>query len=139
MTTSIGRVGTALLIIPAGFLFLYYWPYAIANQFILKLVWPILAYVLIAITYGMLSGNVYFSLVRTYFFSSVLMTIIVIHMIKSNKELVGNIVKFSRGVLLLASVSVILAPFYYPYLQELPPSFLGHQRISGFFLNPNEA
>ena len=139
MITSIGRVGTALLIIPAGFLFLYYWPYAIANQLILKLIGPILTYVLIAITYGMLSGNVYFSLGRTYFFSGVLMAVMAIHIIKSNKELVDNIVKFSRGVLLLASVSVILSPYYYPYMQELPPAFTGNQRFSGFFLNPNEA
>ena len=138
MITGIGYVGTALVIIPAGFLFLYYWPYAIANQLILQLVGPILTYVLIAITYGMLSGNVYFSLVRTYFFSGVLMTIIAIHIIKSNKELVDNIVKFSREVLLLASVSVILSPYYYPYMQELPLA-LGEQRFSGFFLNPNEA
>ena len=137
MITSISHVGMALVIIPAGFLFLYYWPYAIANQLILQLFGPILTYVLIAITYGMLSGNVYFSLVRTYFFSGVLMTIIAIHIIKSNKELVDNIVKFSRGVLLLASVSVILSPYYYPYMQELP-SALGDQRFSGFFLNPNE-
>ena len=136
MITGLDRVGTVLLIIPAGFLLLYYWPYAIANRLILKLVGPILVYVLIAITYGMLSGNVDFSLARTYFASSVLMTGIAIHTIKSSKE---SVVNFSRGVLLLVSVSIILSHYYYPYLKELPPSFTGNQRISGFFLNPNEA
>ena len=138
MITGIGHVGTVLLIIPAGFLLLYYWPYAIANRLILKLVGPILVYVLIATTYGMLSGNVDFSLIRTYFASSVLMTAIAIHTIKSSKGS-ANIVEFSRGVLLLVSVSIILSHYYYPYLKELPPSFTGNQRISGFFLNPNEA
>ena len=131
-----GLTGKVLFIVPLGLLLFFYWPYAICNRFILASGGPIWIYVLIAITYGISTDVNNYSLVIPYVANTVLIAIIAIHIIRSEKEAVDDIVRFSRNVLLILPVSIILTP-YVSFFQDTNFNF--NYRSSGIFLNPNEA
>ena len=128
--------GTVIFIVPVGLLLFFSWPYAICNRFILASVGPIWVYILIAIMYGILTDVNNYSIVKTIFFSSVLIAIIAIHIIRSEKEAVDDIVRFSRNVFLILPVSIILTP-YVSFFQDT--TYISTYRFSGIFLNPNDA
>lgn len=132
--TTTGWLGNVLLIVPMGLLLCFYWSYAICNRFILASVGPIWIYVLIAIIYGIPTEANNFLLAIVYIVNSVLIAIIAIYIIKVKKEAVDDIVRFSRNILLILQVSIILTPYVSFFLDS---SF--SVRFTGLFRNPNEA
>ena len=100
---------------------------------------PVAVYLLFAVIYGMFSGNIDFSLIPAILFSSVVAISISIHIVKSDNETINDIVELSKNILLLSAVSIVLSPWYYPYMPELQPHHIHGHRFSGFFSNPNDA
>lgn len=139
MMTGFKRTVSVLLIIPAIFMIVHYWPRFWQNEIVLLFVMPVAIYVLLAVMYGAFSGNVDFSLIPAILLCSTLAVSISIHLISSDEKTIDNIVEFTRNVLFLASTAVVLSPWYYPYLPELQPSHTTAHRFSGFFKNPNDA
>ena len=88
-----GLTGKVLFVVPMGLLLFFYWPYAICNRFVLASVGPIWIYVLIAIVYGISTDVNNFSLAISYVANGVLIAIIAIHIIRSKKEAVDDIVR----------------------------------------------
>ena len=139
MMTGLKRTISVLLIVPAVFMIVHYWPRFWKNEIVLLFVMPVAVYVLLAVMYGAFSGNVDFSLIPAILLCSTLAVSISIHLISSDEEAIDKIVEFTRNVLFLASTAVVLSPWYYPYLPELQPSHTTAHRFSGFFKNPNDA
>lgn len=139
MMTGLKRTLSILLLIPAGFIIVYYWSYFLQNRIVLTFLMPVAVYVLLAMVYSTLSGNIDFSLIPGIILSSVLAASISIHIIRSDNEIVGNVVAFSRNILIVSSAAIVLSPWYYPYLPELQPHHIQGHRFSGFFTNPNDA
>lgn len=139
MMTGLTRTVSVLLIIPAVFMIVHYWPHFWKNEIVLLFIVPVAVYVLLATMYGTFSGNVDFSLIPAILLSSALAVSISIHIISSDEKTIGNLVEFTRNILFLASTAIVLSPLYYPYVPELQPSHTNAHRFSGFFKNPNDA
>ena len=132
--TGIPYLGSAILLIPAGLLFLYYWPYLIANWMVLFAVLPVVTYLVFATMYGIANSDG-IEFMKAYFINGILITVIAGHIIRSSRNEIEDILYFSRNILFIFAISVIVAPYYYPYLivQE-------SYRSSGFFVtDPNAA
>ena len=136
----IGRLENVLLLVPMGLLLSFYFSYAICNWFILASVGPIWIYVLIAIIYGIPTDANNFLSAIVCVANSVLIAIIAIHIIKAKKESVDDIVRFSRNILLILQVSIILTPYIFPYISLFAHNdFSFNARFIGLFVNANEA
>ena len=136
LATGFRSAGSITLLIPAGILFLYYWQCVIGNWMVLFAVAPVLTYLVFATAYG-ISRDDDVVLLRSYFFSCILITTIAGHVVQSDENEVDYILKFSRNTLFISSILVILSPHYYPYLSNVPEHM--NFRNSGFFANPNDA
>ena len=133
--TGIPYVGATLLLIPAGLLFLRYWPCVIENWMVLLAVSPVVIYLVFATMYG-IGGGVGIALLKAYFINCILITIISGHVIRSDGNEVEYILRLSKNFLFVSTISVILSPYYYPYLEDTHEEY----RYSGFFImNPNDA
>ena len=139
MMTGLKRTISILLMIPASFMIVHYWSYFLQNKIVLMFITPVAVYFLFAVIYGMLSGNIDFSLIPAIFLSSALAISISIHIVKSDNETINDIVELSKNILLLSTVSIVLSPWYYPYMLELQPLQISGERFSGFLSNPNDA
>ena len=136
LATGFRFTGAIVLLIPAGILFLYYWQCVIGNWMVLFAIAPVLTYLVFATAYG-ISRDDDVILLRSYFFSCILITAVAGHVVQSDKNEVDYILKFSRNTLFISSILVILSPYYYPYLSNVPEYMTF--RNSGFFANPNDA
>lgn len=134
--TGFRHAGSVALLIPAGILFLHYWPYAIRNRMVLLTTVPVVVYLAFATMYG-ISRSEDVVLLRTYFFFFILITIVVGHIVRSDKSEVEYILKFSKNMLFISSILVVLSPYYFPYLSNIPERT--YFRYSGFFANANDA
>ena len=139
MMTGLKRTMSILLMIPASFMIVHYWSYFLENKIVLMFITPVAVYFLFAVIYGMLSGNIDFSLIPAIFLSSALAISISIHIVKSDNETINDIVELSKNILLLSTVFIVLSPWYYPYMPELQPLQVRGERFSGFLSNPNDA
>ena len=135
--TGFRHTGSVALLIPAGILFLQYWPYAIRNRMVLLTTAPVMTYLAFATMYG-ISRSEDIVLLRTYFFFFILIAIIVVHIVRSDKNEVEYILKFSKNILFISSILVVLSPYYLPYRPNLTIDTY-YYRYSGFFGNANDA
>ena len=139
MLTGLSRTASVILIIPAGFMIVHYWVHLFENKVVLTFIVPVVIYFLLALAYGTFSGSIDFLLIPSILITIMPSLLISLHIVKSDEKTVDDFVEFSRNMLFLTSVAIVLSPWYYPYMPNLVRAHTFEQRFSGFFTSPNDA